>query len=375
MYQPLIKFHPYPAIITQVLPIFAMRNFRPDRRRSGRSDRPDFSSTARLYRRIVQHRLIMEYLYLLAGLVLILAGANYLTDGSVALAERFRVPGFLIGLTIVAVGTSTPELVVSFLSALEGEGDMAVGNVVGSNLFNVFIILGVCALIRPLPLTRQNIRRDLPVGVAASLVLCAVLADEVLDPTHPARIGRIEGLAMLLLYVLSVWTAARAARREQPAEDTPAARPIAGWLMALMIVGGLAALVFGGEIFLHNAVAIARKLGVSESVIAITLVAGGTSLPELASSVVSVVKGRPDIALGNVVGSNIANILLILGLCSTVVPLTPGGIDAVTLGAVVLSSLLLFAAAFTFRRRALDRWEGVLFLAIYGAYLWWLLAK
>lgn len=317
----------------------------------------------------------MEYLYLLAGLVLILAGANYLTDGSVALAERFRVPGFLIGLTIVAVGTSTPELVVSFLSALEGEGDMAVGNVVGSNLFNVFIILGVCALIRPLPLTRQNIRRDLPVGVAASLVLCAVLADEVLDPTHPARIGRIEGLAMLLLYVLSVWTAARAARREQPAEDTPAARPIAGWLMALMIVGGLAALVFGGEIFLHNAVAIARKLGVSESVIAITLVAGGTSLPELASSVVSVVKGRPDIALGNVVGSNIANILLILGLCSTVVPLTPGGIDAVTLGAVVLSSLLLFAAAFTFRRRALDRWEGVLFLAIYSAYLWWLLAK
>ena len=301
----------------------------------------------------------MEYLYLLAGLVLILAGANYLTDGSVALAERFRVPGFLIGLTIVAVGTSTPELVVSFLSALEGEGDMAVGNVVGSNLFNVFIILGVCALIRPLPLTRQNIRRDLPVGVAASLVLCAVLADEVLDPTHPARIGRIEGLAMLLLYVLSVWTAARAARKEQPAEDTPAARPIAGWLMTLMIVGGLAA----------------RKLGVSESVIAITLVAGGTSLPELASSVVSVVKGRPDIALGNVVGSNIANILLILGLCSTVVPLTPGGIDAVTLGAVVLSSLLLFAAAFTFRRRALDRWEGVLFLAIYGAYLWWLLAK
>ena len=185
----------------------------------------------------------MEYLYLLAGLVLILAGANYLTDGSVALAERFRVPGFLIGLTIVAVGTSTPELVVSFLSALEGEGDMAVGNVVGSNLFNVFIILGVCALIRPLPLTRQNIRRDLPVGVAASLVLCAVLADEVLDPTHPARIGRIEGLAMLLLYVLSVWTAARAARKEQPAEDTPAARPIAGWLMTLMIVAARTGLV------------------------------------------------------------------------------------------------------------------------------------
>ena len=211
--------------------------------------------------------------------------------------------------------------------------------------------------------------------IALFLVLCAVLADEVLNPAHPARIGHAEGVVMLLLYVLSVWMAARSARKEPSAVDAPAVRPMAGWLMALMIVGGLGALVAGGEIFLHNAIAIARKLGVSESVIAITLVAGGTSLPELASSVVSVVKGRSDIALGNVVGSNIANILLVLGLSATVSPLTPGGIDAVTLGAVVLSSLLLFAAAFTFRRRMLDRWEGALFLAIYGAYLWWLLAK
>lgn len=317
---------------------------------------------------------LMEYLYLIAGLALILAGANYLTDGSVALAARFRVPGFLVGLTVVAVGTSTPELIVSLLSAVEGQGDMAVGNVAGSNLFNIYVILGICALIRPLPLTRQNIRRDLPVGLAASLVLCIVLADEVLHPGHPARIGRTEGLAMLALYVLSVWAAARAARREQPA-DAPAARPMAGWLMALMIVGGLGALVAGGEIFLHNATAIARTLGVSESVIAITLVAGGTSLPELASSIVSVVKGRPDIALGNVVGSNIANILLVLGLSATASPLVPGGIDGVTLGAVVLGSLLLCAAAFTFRRRALDRWEGSIFLVIYTAYLGWLLAK
>lgn len=151
--------------------------------------------------------------------------------------------------------------------------------------------------------------------------------------------------------------------------------PMAGWLMALMIVGGLGALVAGGELFLHNATAIARKLGVSESVIAITLVAGGTSLPELASSIVSVIKGRSDIALGNVVGSNIANILLVLGMSATVSPLVPGGIDGVTLGAVVLGSLLLCAAAFTFRRRSLDRWEGAIFLVIYGAYLWWLLAK
>ena len=315
----------------------------------------------------------MDILLLIIGLGLILAGANFLTDGSAALAQRFRVPEFIIGLTVVAVGTSTPERVVSALSAIAGKSDVAIGNVVGSNIFNVFVILGVCALIRPLPLTRQNIRRDLPVGVAASLVLCAVLADEVLDPTHPARIGRIEGLAMLLLYVLSVWTAARAARREQPAEETPAARPMAGWLMALMIVGGLAALVFGGEIFLHNAVAIARKLGVSESVIAITLVAGGTSLPELASSVVSLLKGKAEMALGNVIGSNIANILLILGLSATIHPLSMGGITVWDLLMVVLSSVLLFLAAFTFKRRAIDRWEGAIFLAIYVAYIGYLI--
>ena len=313
----------------------------------------------------------MEYLYLLAGLVLILAGANYLTDGSVALAERFRVPGFLIGLTIVAVGTSTPELVVSFLSALEGQGDMAVGNVVGSNLFNVFIILGVCALIRPLPLTRQNIRRDLPVGVAASLVLCAVLADEVLDPTHPARIGRIEGLAMLLLYVLSVWTAARAARREQPAEETPAARPIAGWLMALMIVGGLAALVFGGEIFLHNAVAIARKLGVSESVIAITLVAGGTSLPELVTTITAIAKKQASLSVGNIIGANIIDLTLILPVCSFISGRSGLDINAQTvfLDMPVCLGFVLISVVPSMITGKFARWQGITLLALYIGYI------
>ena len=317
----------------------------------------------------------MDIFLLIVGLGLILAGANFLTDGSAALAQRFRVPEFIIGLTVVAVGTSTPELVVSVLSAIAGKSDVAIGNVVGSNIFNVFVILGVCALIRPLPLTAGNIRRDIPFGVITSLLLLALASDSFFRTGAADRIGRIDGVAMLLLYMALMWYTIRSTKRPETPAAAESKPGMAGWLMAAMIVGGLAGLVFGGEMFLRSATSIARSLGISESVIAITLVAGGTSLPELASSVVSVVKGRPDIALGNVVGSNIANILLILGLCSTVVPLTPGGIDAVTLGAVVLSSLLLFAAAFTFRRRALDRWEGVLFLAIYGAYLWWLLAK
>lgn len=315
----------------------------------------------------------MDILLLIVGLGLILAGANFLTDGSAALAQRFRVPEFIIGLTVVAVGTSTPELVVSVLSAIAGKSDVAIGNVVGSNIFNVFVILGVCALIRPLPLTAGNIRRDIPFGVITSLLLLALASDSFFRTGAADRIGRIDGVAMLLLYMALMWHTIRSTKRPEtpPAEE---AKPgMAGWLMAAMIVGGLAGLVFGGEMFLRSATSIARSLGISESVIAITLVAGGTSLPELASSLVSLFKGKADMALGNVIGSNIANILLILGVSATIHPLSMGGITVWDLLMVVLSSVLLFFAAFTFKRRAIDRWEGAIFLAIYIAYIGYLI--
>lgn len=316
----------------------------------------------------------MDILLTLIGLGLILAGANFLTDGSAALAQRFRVPEFIIGLTIVAVGTSTPELVVSVLSAIGGKSDVAIGNVVGSNVFNVFVILGICALFRPLPLTAGNIRRDIPFGVVASLLLLALASDSFFSTGAVNRIGRIDGIVMLLLYILLIgYTIRVTPRPEKTSGEEASARPMPGWMMAVMIVGGLAGLVFGGELFLNGATAIARKLGVSESVIAITLVAGGTSLPELASSLVSLFKGKADMALGNVIGSNIANILLILGLSATITPLTMGGITLRDLLVVLLTSVLLFMAAFTFRRRAVDRWEGVLFLFLYGGYLWLLI--
>lgn len=312
----------------------------------------------------------MDILLLIVGLGLILAGANFLTDGSAAVAQRLRVPEFIIGLTIVAVGTSTPELVVSVLSAIAGKSDVAIGNVVGSNIFNVFVILGICALIRPLPLTRSTIRRDIPIGMVVSLLLFVLASDALLHLGPTDRLGRGDGILMLILYVALMWYTIRAAGRteEAPAEGTKA--QMAPWLAAVMIVGGLAGLVFGGELFLDSATALARQLGVSESVIAITLVAGGTSLPELASSVVSLVKGKADMALGNVIGSNIANILLILGLSATINPLTMGGITTTDLAVVILTSLLLFLTAFTFRRRAVDRWEGVIFLVIYALYIW-----
>ena len=316
----------------------------------------------------------MDILLLIVGLGLILAGANFLTDGSAALAQRFRVPEFIIGLTVVAVGTSTPELVVSVLSAIGGQSDVAIGNVVGSNIFNVFVILGVCALIRPVPLTAGNIRRDIPFGVLVSLLLLALAQDSLLCKGAADRIGRLDGVAMLALYILLMWYTIRKTKRPEATAPTEGSKaPMAAWLTAVMIVGGLAGLVFGGEMFLRSATSIARSLGVSESVIAITLVAGGTSLPELASSLVSLFKGKAEMALGNVIGSNIANILLILGVSATIHPLSMGGITVWDLLMVLLSSVVVFLAAFTFKRKAIDRWEGVLFVTIYAVYIWYLI--
>ena len=316
----------------------------------------------------------MDIALLILGLAMILVGANYLTDGSAAVAQRLRMPEFIIGLTIVAVGTSTPELVVSVMSALKGQSDLAIGNVVGSNLFNVFLILGICALITPLALTRSTIRRDIPIGMAASVLLLLFACDKDLHLGASNQIARWEGLFMVAAYVLLMLYTIRMARKELPAtgEQADAEPPMKMWLSVVMIVGGLCGLIFGGDLFVNNATALARHMGVSESVIAITLVAGGTSLPELASSVVSLLKGKADMALGNVVGSNIANILLILGVSASIHPLTLGGISLIDILMVVLSAVLLFLSAFTFRRRALDRWEAVIFLAIYVAYIAWL---
>lgn len=322
----------------------------------------------------------MDIFLLILGLALILGGANFLTDGSAALAQRFRVPEFIVGLTIVAVGTSTPELVVSVLSAAAGNSDVAIGNIVGSNIFNVFLILGVCALIAPLPLTGGNIRRDLPFLTAVSVLLLLLTSDRLLGLGEVDAIGRIDGIVMLLLYIALIRytirterrTAALATQATQTTQTEKPQRSKSLWLIVVMIGGGLAGLIFGGELFLDSATAIARALGVSESVIAITLVAGGTSLPELASSVVSLLKGKSEMALGNVIGSNIANILLILGLSATIHPLTLGGITRIDLLTVLLSSLLLFVTAFTFRRKAVDRWEGAIFLVIYALYIGYL---
>lgn len=310
----------------------------------------------------------MNYLILVGSLVLIIVGASLLTDGSVAMAKRLRVPEFIVGLTVVAVGTSMPELVVSLLSAIGGKGDMAIGNIVGSNIFNIFAILGVCALCAPIVFTRTNVRRDIPTCILATLALLGV--------TYLNQdITRVEGIILLVGYVVMIWLTIRADRKAMAAsgqaeQSEDGVRQMAVWKIPVWIVLGLAGLIYGGSIFVESASDIARAWGVSEATIAITLMAGGTSLPELASSVVSILKGSTSLALGNVLGSNIANILLILGTCSTVTPLTMGEVAMTDVWVAVAAVAAVMLSAYVIGRDKLTRVEGVIFLVCYAAYVY-----
>lgn len=317
----------------------------------------------------------MNYLLLLVGLVLLAVCAEMLTRGSTALAARFRVPEFIVGLTVVAVGTSMPELTVSVLSAAEGNGAMSIGNVTGSNLFNTLVILGVCALIRPLVFTRENIRRDIPICIGASLVLAAVIFGDQTVREAGGRIGRAEGVAMLAAYVAVIIWSIRSARRDAPdaradgGVDPAAAKPMSWVSISLLMAAGLGGLIGGGELCLKSAEAIARSWGVSESIIAITIVAAGTSLPELASSISAVVNGKFSMAVGNIIGSNIFNILFILGASSTVHPLTASAITPLDIWMVVGSAVLLLVSASVIGVRRITRAEGAAYLAIYVGYV------
>ncbi|MBO5875613.1 MAG: calcium/sodium antiporter [Alistipes sp.] len=315
----------------------------------------------------------MDVIYIIIGLALVLVGAHILTEGAAAVAEKFRISEFVIGLTIVAVGTSMPEFVVSSAAAVQGSSDMAIGNVVGSNIFNVFLILGLCAVVSPLPFTRNNIRFDIPLTFLASVMLFVAALDVMFGLGEVNCIGRVEGVVMFLCYIAVVIWSIRSSKQD---EQEVAAEPrMKMWIALLAIVGGLAALVIGSRLFVDGASAVARALGVSDALIAITLVACGTSLPELASSLVSVAKGQKGMALGNVLGSNLFNILFILGGCSMITPLTLGDIDIVDISMVVLSAVIPFIFAFTFKGRQLDRKEGVAMVAIYVGYVAWLISK
>ena len=314
----------------------------------------------------------MEYVFLVISLVLIIFGATLLTDGSVALAARFKVSEFIVGLTIVAVGTSMPELVVSALSALSGSGEMAIGNVVGSNVFNVYAILGLCAVVAPVLLTRSNMRSDIPLCILASVLLWGVTV-------YDNVITRWEGALLLFFYILMLFYSIRQSRKEgadmsaDGEEDAQSAKSMPAWRIPVWILGGLGMLIYGGQLCVDSATEIARNLGVSEATIAITLVAGGTSLPELAASLVSLIKGRGGLALGNVLGSNIANILLILGASSLITPLSMGNITMIDIAVAVSAPVLVLLSGLFIGDKRITRLEGAIFLLIFVGYIYTLI--
>ena len=317
----------------------------------------------------------MTYIMLIVSLVLLVVGANWLVDGAAAIARRFHMSEYIIGATIVGMGTSAPELVVSVISSVGGHSDIAIGNVVGSNIFNVLLILGITALLMPIKYTRENIRRDIPVNIGVSvLVIALCILNKVCCGEY--GLGRISGLLLLSLFALYLWNSLRGERDGQDSGEAVTAptglyRYTSVCIVAIIV--GLAGLIYGGNLFVDSASTIARQWGVSEAIIGLTIVAGGTSLPELVSSVIAVTKQKGQMALGNIVGSNIFNLLLILGAASTICPLTMGGITFVDWGVMLLSSLILLAATGTFEKHTLDRKDALIFLLVYAGYMVWLL--
>lgn len=318
--------------------------------------------------------IFIQALILLGGLILILLGANYLVDGSSSIAKKFGISEFVIGLTIVGIGTSTPEMVVSFLSAIQGKADMAIGNIVGSNIFNTFMILGITALVAPIAITKNNLKKDIPLNIAVTLLLIFLGMNQTILGRGENVLSRIDGAVLLLLFAWYLWSSFKSDTGDGQEEDG-GIKVKSNLVSILMIIGGLAALVIGGRLFVNSATSIAQIFGVSDKFIAITIMAAGTSMPELATCVVAAAKGRGQLALGNVLGSNLGNILLILGGSALIHPLSFAGMTTIDLGVAMVGAIFIFLTAFMFRKKTVDRVEGAILLLIEAGYMWYLIAN
>ena len=321
--------------------------------------------------------MITAIFFTLLGLVLILAGANMLTDGASAAASRLGVSDLMIGLTVVAFGTSAPELVISVIAAIQGNAPIAVGNVVGSNIFNILAIVGITALVRPIVIKPTVMTTEVPVVVLSSLVMLALGNTTLIDPDYPDDISRIEGLCMLVVFALFIRHTLLTARNITPGTVAPpgvsdnkhATQAMSPIKSAIWIVGGLAALIWGGEKFVDGASSIASRLGVSDAVIGLTIVAAGTSLPELATSIVAAMKGKPDIAVGNVIGSCVFNVFFVLATAAVISPLPFAGITNFDLLTLTLGSMLFLLFGWCYKERTITRPEGAVLAICYIAYI------
>ena len=316
--------------------------------------------------------MLLNILFIIIGVVLVLWGADRLTEGASAVARRMNVPEIVIGLTIVAAGTSAPELFVSLVSALKGTPDMAVGNVIGSNIFNCLLIVGCAAMVAPMNISRSTVTKDIPFAVASSLLLAVICMDGWQSLSlHGNTISRLDGVWMLLGFAAFMYYTFLVSKESPTPLDEHSSPSMPIWKGLLWVAVGLGCLIVGSNLFVGSASAVAAELGVSESIIGLTIVAGGTSLPELATSVVAARKGQSAIAIGNVIGSSVFNILLILGLTAVICPMQIDGITIVDVSLMLLSVLLIWL--FSYTKLTVARWEGAVLTVIFFSYMGWLL--
>lgn len=305
----------------------------------------------------------LQVVLLIIGIIVVLKGADWLTGGAVGMAQRIGVPQIVIGLTIVAIGTSMPEFFVSLVSAINGTPDLAVGNIVGSNIFNALLIVGVAAMVAPITILRSTVKKDIPIAVFASLLLMGMSLDK--------EISRIDAAILFVFFIAFIWLTLHGAKKggtEDSAASSAGTMSVGKSLLLVLV--GLLCLVAGSDVFVDNASALAHGLGISDAVIGLTIVAGGTSLPELATSVVAAKKGNSGIAIGNVLGSNVFNILMILGITGLIQPMTISGITMVDLSMMVISMVMLWL--FSFTRYRIERWEGAVLTLVFIGYISWL---
>ena len=316
----------------------------------------------------------VQILLLLAGLGLIIFGADFLVDGASGIARRFGLSEFVIGLTIVGMGTSAPEMVVSFIGAIEGNSDISLGNVVGSNIMNTLLILGVTAVILPMLITPTNLKVDIPVNIGIVFLLILLGLENTLFGVGSDGLSRLDGGILLAVFILYIWASFKGNKPDEEDLTLPKKQFSIGKCI-LMVLGGLAGLIIGGRLFVDNATNVAHAFGMSDKFIAITILAGGTSMPELATCVVAAAKKKGQLALGNIIGSNVFNILLILGGSALIHPLSFAHINYIDLGVLLVSALALLSANFVGRSRAVDRLDGLIFLLIWATYMAYLITN
>lgn len=318
----------------------------------------------------------MDLFFLILGVVLVLWGADKLTDGATGLARRFQVNDLVIGLTVVAFGTSLPEFVTSLFAAIKGSSAISLGNVIGSNIFNTLVIVGMTALTRPIWVSKSTLAKDIPFALLSSLVFGVLCLDLWFNATDENYISRGDGLILLFFFVIFMYYTFSIARNKNEGEQVTEASLVQEasmpyWKIGLYIVLGLVGLVLGGNLFVSGASGIAADLGVSEAVIGLTLVAGGTSLPELATSIVAAKKGNSAIAIGNVIGSNIFNVFFVLGICSFISPMNATSVSLTDIFILIFSMLLMWGFASTSRK--ISRWEGLVMVVLYCSYVTYLI--